>query len=807
MFANIRPVQRFRFVLAAALPLSCATNMVAAQSVPMLVQAESMTLLAPMTAGYDIAAMGGRFISVPSGTTPPKPTPAASVQVNVPAGTYYLWARIAGPTSTGDALYVGIDSSFDRVFPSAPGPYQWVQVETFDGSGAHGFSLDGNHIIQVGYGEIGAKLDAVYLTADASEVPSFSSPARLLIEAEVMTLEPASQMSVGGDDTSLSRQYLTTSAATTTNPVRRASVQVHVPAGNYYLWARVGGPSEASDALYVGIDSSFARVFPSPPAPYRWVKVATGLTSSSFEFALLAGTHFIQVGEGETNARLDAVYLTSNASEVPTFAPMRRVIEAESFIPLPTNPPMTVGTDADANGAQYVSVMSGTDSTNPVPEARTTVHVPPGGGTYYLWARLKGPSSTSDALYVGFDNTWNRVFPSSPGAYEWVRAESVPGQGFTLTAGAHDIQVGHGEIGARLDAVYVTDDANDSPPGSTGLPLGPCVNPSGGYEGFGRNTTGGAGKPIYRVTNLNNSGTGSLRDAVSVGNRCVVFDVGGTINLASQFSIRGANITIDGFTAPSPGITLRNTTTTDQACLSINGNNGAGNVVVRGIRVRLATDDGISVYNASNVVIDHVSVSGFGDGAVDVTQNSHDVTIQWSIFGAGNPAINFPTLIAFASTRVTVHHNLYISNDYRHPLCSYGSSAPSEAVCDVRNNLIWDYAGHGTSLQNFGAGNVVNNYYYSTGRQAHDGRTANESNTIYLASGGSAYVSGNYSRNGWNLEGRGNRSTPFSVIAPATTDAITAARAVREGAGARNLPTWGLDAADQGYINQIPENP
>src|SRR5882672_4113616 len=71
-----------------------------------------------------------------------------------------------------------------------------------------------------------------------------------------------------------------------------------------------------------------------------------------------------------------------------------------------------------------------------------------------------------------------------------------------------------------------------------------CANPAGGYEGFGRNTTGGAGQPVYHVTNLNDSGAGSLRDAISQGNRCVMFDFGGTISLGSMPSVRGANITI-----------------------------------------------------------------------------------------------------------------------------------------------------------------------------------------------------------------------------------------------------------------------
>jgi hypothetical protein len=478
--------------------------------------------------------------------------------------------------------------------------------------------------------------------------------------------------------------------------------------------------------------------------------------------------------------------------------------------------PMMVGVDAGANGAQYISATSGTNSTVPVREASTTVTAP-AAGTYYLWARLKGASMDSDALYVGFNNTWDRVFPSTTGSYEWVRVETGDGSaahGFSLSAGEHIIQVGHGEIGARLDALYVTDNASDTPTGPTSAPLGPCVLPSGGYEGFGRNTTGGAGKPIYRVTNLNDSGAGSLRDALSQGNRCIVFDVGGTINVTSELRVRGSNITIDGFTAPSPGITVQNTGT--RAGLSIHGgepsagceppNSSIGNVIVRGLRIRGAPDDNIGVYNVSNVVIDRVSVSGFGDGAIDVTRCSRNVTIQWSILGEGNPAHPFPMLISYGATRITVHHNLYFYGQYRNPHCSYaiGGAAP-EIVCDVRNNLIWNYTGAATQINAGGTGNVVNNYYYTDGRPAHDGTGTNDGKTIRVGSDGSGYVSGNHSQNGWNLNDNGNRSTPVPIDTadtPTFTDARTGALAVRAGAGARG-PNFGLDTTDQGYINQI----
>jgi hypothetical protein len=321
-----------------------------------------------------------------------------------------------------------------------------------------------------------------------------------------------------------------------------------------------------------------------------------------------------------------------------------------------------------------------------------------------------------------------------------------------------------------------------------------CANPSGGYEGFGRNATGGAGKPIYRVTNLNDSGAGSLRDAVSAGNRCVVFDVAGTITLSSQLNVRGGSITIDGFTAPAPGITVRG------GGLSLQGGLGATNVVLRGVRVRNVPADGISIYNASNIVVDQVSVSGFMDGAIDVTENSRDVTIQWSIIGNGGAANhNFPNLIGYRTLRVSSHHNLYSNGDYRHPYCGTNNGTttlPSEVVCDVRNNLMWDYGGHGTAVMDSGTANIINNYYYTTKSSA-----SNTINIGYIGVAG-AYVSGNYSQNGWSINGVGNRSTPYAAVAPRTTDAVTAAREVIARAGARG-PKFGLDAADQTYVGQV----
>jgi pectate lyase/predicted neuraminidase/lysophospholipase L1-like esterase len=196
-----------------------------------------------------------------------------------------------------------------------------------------------------------------------------------------------------------------------------------------------------------------------------------------------------------------------------------------------------------------------------------------------------------------------------------VRLEATNSGGL---ANIDSIEISGGSVSAASCSATTTTTASDTTTtvptttttastSTTTTPITPDPNalPKHWHEskGFGTDTKGGLGGSVYKVTNLNNSGPGSLRDAVSSGNRLVVFEVGGVIDLDGDgISISEDNITIAGQTAPSPGITL------------IRGNLTArgSDIVVSHIAIQLGTDVGgypdSSNITGDNVVFDHVSV-------------------------------------------------------------------------------------------------------------------------------------------------------------------------------------------------------
>lgn len=219
-----------------------------------------------------------------------------------------------------------------------------------------------------------------------------------------------------------------------------------------------------------------------------------------------------------------------------------------------------------------------------------------------------------------------------------------------------------------------------------------------GAEGFGAHATGGRGGEVYHVTNLNDAGPGSFRDAVSRGKRIVVFDVAGYIELKTPVAV-ASNITIAGQTAPGGGISTKH----QQVSLS-----NAENIIVRYFRVRgglggRSGADGISVFKGKNQIYDHVSVAWGRDETFSINE-SQDITVQHSIIAEGLLRHSMGGLIQWNT--ITLHHNLYTSNNDRNP--------KAKGKIDFVNNVVYNW-GQDAFVAGGSAGrsdvNVIGNYF------------------------------------------------------------------------------------------------
>jgi hypothetical protein len=230
------------------------------------------------------------------------------------------------------------------------------------------------------------------------------------------------------------------------------------------------------------------------------------------------------------------------------------------------------------------------------------------------------------------------------------------------------------------------------------LPAAPAFP---GAQGFGANATGARGPTatVYAVTNLNDSGPGSLRDAVSRPNRYVVFRVGGIIVTGPRLIV-SANVTIAGMTAPGDGITVYEN--------GVSYSN-ANNTVTRYIRYRMGlqgdTADCVTIASGKTMMFDHVSTSWGRDETFSINGDVSNVTIQDSIISQGLDTHSCGGLMQ-STGGVSIIRCLYIDNHTRNPKV--------KGMNQFVNNVVYNWRGDGYILGD-SAGisecNVQNNYF------------------------------------------------------------------------------------------------
>ncbi|WP_426278461.1 LamG-like jellyroll fold domain-containing protein [Chryseobacterium sp. S-02] len=241
--------------------------------------------------------------------------------------------------------------------------------------------------------------------------------------------------------------------------------------------------------------------------------------------------------------------------------------------------------------------------------------------------------------------------------------------------------------------------------------------------GFGRYTTGarGAANPqIYLVTNLNDSGPGSFRDAVSQPGRFVIFRVGGIVNLQSIVSV-AANTTIAGQTAPGEGIVFLGPRVSFT---------GANNTIARYLRLRYGgtsqNQDASGIANGANIILDHMTFTWGTDEVFSVNWDGNgtspdNITIQNSIIGQGMHRHNHSAgglMQPPPGGKISLIGNLYICNKTR--------NNKIKGINEFVNNVVYNWGNYGNIYGHTQSGeayimggdsagpsyaNIINNYF------------------------------------------------------------------------------------------------
>lgn len=329
-------------------------------------------------------------------------------------------------------------------------------------------------------------------------------------------------------------------------------------------------------------------------------------------------------------------------------------------------------------------------------------------------------------------------------------------------------------------------------------------------EGYGRYTVGGRGGDVYIVTNLKDSGPGSLREAVNAsGPRTVVFAVSGNIMLTSPLDIINPYITIAGQTAPGDGITVAG------APVNINTNQ----VIIRYLRFRMGDynryeADAIGGRGVSNVILDHISASWSTDECVSFYL-TNNLTVQWSIISESlRGSVHVKGNHGYGGIWggfSSFHHNLMAHHSSRTPRFD-GERNTNQPATDMRNNVIYNWGFNSTYGGEGGNHNMIANYY-KPGPGTNRGSVNHR--IVEISNGGKWYIADNYvdgypaiTADNWagGVQPRVNRAEDvkhdeeFPVPHVTTHSAEEAFELVLKHAGA-SLP--GRDAIDKRIIEEV----
>lgn len=265
-----------------------------------------------------------------------------------------------------------------------------------------------------------------------------------------------------------------------------------------------------------------------------------------------------------------------------------------------------------------------------------------------------------------------------------------------------------------------------------------------GAQGWGRFASGGRAGTVYHVTNLNDSGSGSLRDAVSQPNRIVVFDVAGVIKITSHI-VFSHNLYVAGQTAPGEGITVYG----DGVSFS-----GSSNSIIRYMRFRMGKGgssgkDCAGISNGTNMIFDHCSFAWGLDEVFSINSDGkgdlHSITLMNCVFGQGLLTHSAGGLMQADS--ITLYRNFYCDNGTR--------NNKVKGIHQYVNNIVYNWK----------------NGCYLMGGDSQGKSFANTVGNLFIngpAGGGNACTSGNsdfhlYADDNWQDKDRNGALNPYEI--------------------------------------------
>lgn len=324
-------------------------------------------------------------------------------------------------------------------------------------------------------------------------------------------------------------------------------------------------------------------------------------------------------------------------------------------------------------------------------------------------------------------------------------------------------------------------------------------------EGWGDQTSGGTGQPIYHITTTSDTGTqGSLRHALSAGNRYIVFDVGGIFVLNDAIDVLGDFWTLDGATAPSP--------------VTITGDGGIHIIdrqqfIMSNLRFRNIAPSGeadaVQITTSNYFVMNKISVYNATDGNIDISGGCEYGTVQWCILSSGKQMLIGATgsLPDKSTERITVHHCVFVGEILentngghdRYPLVRAGGYVPAAMTADIRNNIFHGWLrANGTVIENTGRCNLINNVY----APATDTSASDRANSVQIDTPANNHTSGNVDVGAApvnNYNSKGAKASAWPVPPVTTHSALEAAALIVANAGV--LPR---DATDTMLLARLP---